>query len=106
MGNNVKIKFNKDKTLSGNYGEMVEKKYMKLRKNVVYEDKNYKLTCNNLFYDLIFHKIKIKGNFILREKVKKTIIYGENLTSDENFINIHIDKINKLILKTREKNGQ
>ena len=85
---------------------MVEKKYMKLKRNVVYKDADHELYCKSLFYDMFKHEITIEGEFTLYENSKKTTIYGVDLTSDDNFINIHIKKISKLILLAENNNGK
>ena len=92
--------------LSGDRGSMVMKESMELLSNVVYRDSNHIIETEKLNYDIEKNFITIPDTFVLKIEDENRRIRGVNLTTDANFIKIHIGKVLDMKYKLEKPLGE
>ena len=95
-GKDVDIEFYTGKSqskITGDRGEMEMEKEMTLEGNVEFRDAAHIILCHKLDYDMDKEKIIIPDTFVLKVKDKEHIMRGYKLTSDADFIKIHIGRV-------------
>ena len=90
-------------TIIGRQGEMIVDKNMKLKGNVIYDDRDYKLVCEYLDYDIKSDKLTVPNTFQFYIKKENKKIEGKKLTSEENFIKIYIEEVDRMRFEVNNK---
>ena len=85
--------------VTGDSGTLTMDVSMVLSGNVKYEDGSHLLMCSRLYYDISADKILVPGDFKFIIIEEGRTIEGYHLTSENNFINIYIERIDKMSLE-------
>ena len=90
-------------TIIGRQGEMIIDKNMKIKGNVIYDDRDYKLVCEYLDYDIKSDKLTVPNTFQFYIKKENKKIEGKKLTSEENFTKIYIEEVDRMRFEVNNK---
>ncbi len=85
--------------VTGDSGTLTMDVSMILSGNVKYQDGDHLLMCSRLYYDIPGDKILVPGDFKFIIIEEGRTIEGHYLTSENNFINIYIERIDKMSLE-------